>query len=145
MNIVRLEKEHITECTRIYIETFNGEPWNDRWTEATAGKRLDDIYNAPGFIGMVAIADDSIKGAVFGNIESWYEGSMYNLKEMFVTKGEKGTGIGSKLFESLEQELKDQGVTSLTLFTSKGDLTEKFYQKNGCMTEEDMVMMGKEV
>ncbi len=68
---------------------------------------------------------------------------MYNLKEMFVRKNHKGMGIGSRLMADLERELIKQGTTSMTLFTSHGDLTEKFYKKNGFVTDDEMIMMGK--
>lgn len=145
MKYVKLDKSHLKECASIYIDTFNEEPWNDKWDDKTAYNRLDEIYETPGFIGLVAVDGDKVLAAVFGNLETWFEGYMYNLKEMFVKKSEKGKGLGSSLFSKLEEELKNHEVKSISLFTSKGDLTEKFYLKNGCVTESDMIMMCKEV
>jgi len=145
MIISKLNENHLRECSLIYIDTFNDEPWNDNWTEISSFSRLDEIYRTPGFIGFVAIDNESVLGAVFGNLETWFEGYMYNLKEMFIKKSEKGKGLGSILFTHLEDELKKQKVTSMSLFTSKGDLTEKFYLKNGCATEDDMIMMCKDM
>lgn len=145
MKLERLKERHLKECSLKYIDTFNDEPWNDKWDEVTAYKRLEEIFNAPGFVGMVAIEEDMIIAAVLGNLETWFEGYMYNLREMFVMKSEKGKGVGTTLFKGLEEELKNHNVTSITLFTSKGDLTEKFYLKNGCTTESDMIMMGKKL
>ncbi len=145
MKYVKIEESHLRECALIYIETFNDEPWNDKWDSKTAYNRLEEIYKTPGFIGLVALDGDKVLAAVFGNLETWFEGYMYNLKEMFVKKSEKGKGLGSILFKQLEETLKNYEVTSINLFTSKGDLTEKFYLKNGCVTEKDMIMMCKEM
>ena len=143
MNIEQLLESHLEECTTIYIDTFNSAPWYDKWDEQTAYKRLLDIYNTPGFCGLVVIEENKIKAAVFGNMEQWYEGYMYNLKEMFVKHDEKRTGIGSKLMKTLENVIKEKGATSMTLFTSKGDSTETFYRMNGLEVEDDMIMMCK--
>ena len=145
MKIEKLLESHLKECSDIYIETFNSEPWNDNWDSTTSYNRLKDIYNTPGFYGLVVLEDDKIIAAVLGNIEHWYEGKMYNLKEMFVNQSLKRNGIGSSLMEALENSLKAFDVNSITLFTSKGDLTEKFYNKNGYLTFSDMIMMHKNI
>lgn len=143
MIISKLNETHLKECSLIYIDTFNEEPWHDNWDEVSSYNRLDEIYRTPGFIGLVVIENEKVLGAIFGNLETWFEGYMYNLKEMFVEKSSKGNGLGSILFSHLEEALKNHKVTSISLFTSKGDLTEKFYLKNGCETEDDMIMMCK--
>ncbi|MCS5421960.1 MULTISPECIES: GNAT family N-acetyltransferase [Psychrilyobacter] len=145
MRIEKLDEKHLKECSVMYIETFNSEPWNDKWDEVTSYLRLKDIYDTPGFFGLVVLDGVELKGAVFGNIEQWFEGYMYNLKEMFVKKDNKGSGIGTRLISELERLLKEEGVNSINLFTSRGDLTEKFYIKNGFITEENMIMMHKSI
>jgi GNAT superfamily N-acetyltransferase len=145
MEVKKLEKSHLGECSDLYVDIFNSEPWNDRWNEITAYKRLEDIYNTPGFFGLVILEKNEIKGAVLGNLEQWFEGYMYNLKEMFVNKEHKRTGIGSMLMRELENSIKLLRADSVVLFTSKGDLTEKFYIKNGFRSEDDMLMMFKQL
>jgi len=145
MEVLLLKKEHLEECAKIYVSTFNGPPWHDQWTEEKAYDRLVEIYKTPGFTGFVAVEAGSIYGAVLGNVETWFEGNMYNLKEMFVKEYDKGKGIGSRLLKDLEEELGKDGVTSISLFTSKGDLTEKFDKKNGYKIDAEMVMMCKDL
>ncbi len=143
MKAIPLNSYHLPTCAKMYVTTFNGPPWFDKWTQDTAHKRLEDIMDSPGFIGMAVAVDDQLRAAVFGNIESWYEGKMFTLKEMFVHHEEKGRGLGTFLMEALEVELAKMNVTSISLFTSKGDLTEKFYMKNGFESDNDMTMMSK--
>lgn len=143
MIIEKLNEAHLKACAKIYVETFNEAPWNDKWDERSAYNRLNEIYNTPRFIGMVALEKNQVTGCIFGVLETWFEGNMYNLKEMFVMKESKGTGIGSTMMKTLSKELEDHHVHTITLFTSKGDLTEKFYLNNGFISEEDMVMMCK--
>lgn|SRR5690625_876955 len=37
--------ENIDECTDIYVEVFNDEPWNDGWQEDDAKERLINIFS----------------------------------------------------------------------------------------------------
>ena len=143
MIIQRLNETHLKACARIYAETFNDAPWHDKWDKESAYDRLNEIYETPRFLGMVAIEDDQVIGAVFGVLETWFKGHMYNLKEMFVMKETKGKGIGTVMMNKLEEELGNYDVHTIALFTSQGDLTEKFYIKNGYVSENDMVMMCK--
>lgn len=145
MKIEKMKELHLKACSLIYIDTFNAEPWNDRWDSESSYKRLKDIYETPNFYGLVAAEGDEIIGAVFGNLEQWYEGNMYNLKEIFVKQGIKQRGTGGKLMEALEQSLVKMDVKSISLFTMRGELTEKFYEKNGFSIEADMIMMCKAV
>jgi aminoglycoside 6'-N-acetyltransferase I len=124
---------------------FNAEPWNDKWTLGTAHKRLNDIYISPNFEGVLCMEYGQVKGAIFGNYEQFYDGVHYNLREMFISNELQGKGIGSKLLKELEKRLGDLGVSTIILFTSKGNKTSEFYLKNDFLEWDDMVMMGKDI
>lgn len=135
--------EVIEECALLYVDTFNSEPWNDKWEFDSAYNRLKDIYNTPGFYGLVALEDGIIVAAVFGCVEFWFKGKAYDLKEMFVKNEVRGKGIGSMLLDTLNTRLHDKGVNSVYLFTAEGDMTERFYSKNGYRKIEGMIMMSR--
>jgi aminoglycoside 6'-N-acetyltransferase I len=143
--IVPIKSEHLLECSELYLKVFNAEPWNDKWTIETASKRLRDIYISPNFEGVLYFENEQIKGAIFGNYEQFYDGIHYNLREMFIANELQGKGIGSKIFKELEDRLRELEVTTIILFTSKGNKTSKFYLKNKFSEWEDMAMMGKEI
>lgn len=145
ISIIRLTNDHLMDCTDLYIQVFNGEPWNDKWTFETAKKRLDDIFLCPNFEGVVYVEEGQVKGAIFGNYEQFYEGVHYNLREMFITTELQGTGIGTNLLNELQVRLSDLGVTEIMLFTSKGNKTFEFYKKNGFCEWNSLVIMGKEI
>lgn len=143
MKVVDFKKSDLEICSKLYVGVFNDAPWHDAWDERSAYNRLSEIYHTPGFSGWIIIEDDQVIGAVLGNLESWYEGYMYNLKEMFIRSDQKGKGIGSMLMKTVEEALRQRDVTSINLFTCRGDMTEHFYSKNGFVVEEDMIMMSK--
>lgn len=143
--IFNIESKELRECAKLYVNVFNAEPWNDKWTTETAYKRLHDIYASPGFVGIKYIEEGIIKGAVFGNCEQWYEGMHFNIKEMFVTNELQGKGIGSKILKALEERVKEFGVNSFILFTEKDCNTDRFYRKNGFSGLDFMSMMEKNI
>jgi len=142
--IFKIGKEDLMKYAELYVELFNAEPWNDKWTVETANKRLEDIYNTPNFVGMKFLENGVIKGAIFGNCQQWYEGKHYSLMEMFVSLELQGKGIGSSLMTALEKELKPLGVHTIILFTSR-DETDAFYKKQGFKELGFMCMMEKNI
>ncbi|MGL5480067.1 MAG: GNAT family N-acetyltransferase, partial [Clostridium sp.] len=55
-----IKREDLNELVDIYIEAFNGEPWNDNWTYETASKRLENMLDDSGFYGLKLIKDNEI-------------------------------------------------------------------------------------
>jgi len=145
MNVISIKSEHIIECAKLYVKVLNAEPWNDKWTLETAFKRLNDIYVSPDFEGVLYVEDGQVKGAILGNREQFYDGIHYNLKEMFISNELQGKGIGSKMINQLEEGLREMSVSTIILFTSKGNKTSKFYLKNGFCEFSSMAMMGKDI
>jgi GNAT superfamily N-acetyltransferase len=144
MHINMIEtKQQLEPCAELYKAVFNGEPWNDEWTSLLAYRRLEDIYNSPGFIGVAAFVDQQIAGCIFGNIEQYYTGAYFNLKEMFVTTALQRQGIGQQLFEYLWAHLRQRQITSVLLFTSKDLFPYTFYTRHGFHEVHGMRMLKK--
>jgi GNAT superfamily N-acetyltransferase len=144
-NILSMTSEDIVKCTELYIKVFNAKPWDDHWTLESAYKRLNDFYNTPNFEGVLYTEAGQVKGAIFGNLEQFYDGIHYNLREMFIDNDLQGKGIGSILLNELEKRLEKSGVTTIMLFTSKGNKTSKFYLKNNFSEWESMALMSKDI
>src|SRR4028118_736081 len=53
----RVRAEHLDECARLLVSTFNAEPWNQRWTLETAQKKLAWTLGVPGFMGLISLAE----------------------------------------------------------------------------------------
>ena len=140
-----LTKEHIKEIAEIYVDAFNSEPWNDKWTTYSASKRISQMINCEGFDGLVAYEDDKLIGMILGNHEYYYDAMVFQIKEFCVDIKVKGTGIGAKLLDKFISRLKIKGIDRIILLTSRTDKTEGFYKKYGFESFEDMVLMGKEI
>lgn len=138
-----MNRDQVMECAQLYVKVFNAEPWNDEWTMETAYQRLIDIFDTPNFAGVLYQEEGRLKGAAFGNIEQFYDGRHYMLKELLVSPDIQEKGVGSDILLELEAKLKSFGVTTMVLFTSQGTETCRFYLSNGFEEWTNMVMMGK--
>lgn len=137
--------EDIPVVTKMYVETFNSPPWNDFWTEETAGKRLLQMISCKEAYGLLAYQDNILCGMALGCTEQFITDTIFDLKEFCVRNDMRSHGIGSQLLEELERRLKNMGVGSIYLFTSEGKGVDVFYQKRGYDTYSEMVMMGKKL
>lgn len=135
--------DDLEELTNMYIETFNAEPWNDRWTEDTAGKRLQQMINREEFYGVSARLDGQLCGMILGFREQYFDGIVFEIKEFCVKNSIRGQGIGSRILEYFESRLNEEQIKRILLLTSRGEQTEAFYNKHGYHACDDMVLMGK--
>jgi hypothetical protein len=53
--IEKFEENHLDECARLAVATFNAEPWNEVWTFDTAKRELVWTMGVPGFVGLVSL------------------------------------------------------------------------------------------
>jgi len=138
-----VNENYLAEITDMYIEAFNAPPWNDQWTVETAMKRLRQMMNCAGFIGLASFTDTMLSGVILGNIEYFYDRTQFHVKEFCVRPGLSGTGIGTNLLSAFETHLLEHGVDEVYLVTSRTEQTELFYQKRGFNGWDDMVLMRK--
>ncbi|KEF38360.1 acetyltransferase [Schinkia azotoformans MEV2011] len=147
-------KEDISACTSLFIDVFNREPWNDRWTGQLASEYFEDVVNTPGFEGFVMEAESdsgsdsnsgsnsdmatdnqsekpAIVGFVIGTRKKWWSGDIYYLYEMCMDESYQGEGIGSKLMEDAKSTLVSKGFSSIVLLTERTFPAAHFYQKHG--------------
>jgi N-acetylglutamate synthase-like GNAT family acetyltransferase len=137
--------DDVNDLAEMYVETFNAEPWNDRWTIDTARKRLHQMINVEDFYGILAKRNGVLSGMILGSKEQFFDGIMFNIKEFCVKNGMRGQGLGSEIFKEFETRIKEEGVKEIILFTSKGDYTEHFYHKLGLESYSGLTLMGKQL
>src|ERR1700760_3436775 len=111
--------ENINQCAEIYSEAYNCEPWNDNWTCETATALLTCYYNTPKFMGWIARRDDVVMGCAIGNVEPYYSGDIFILKEIFVDVKSQGSGVGSSMLAAIKEDLRQINVKKVILFTRR--------------------------
>lgn len=140
-----VNESDIEECSKLFVSTFNAPPWNDKWSYDTAYNRLRDIINTPGFFGLLGKENGKVKIVVLGCYQHWYDGEIYEIKELYAKIELRGQGLGTKIVNNLTLRLKEKGVKSVWLITAEGDRTEKFYLNNGYKKIEKMILMSKHI
>ena len=134
----------IRSCADLFSHVFSAEPWNEPWTEEDSYKRLNHFFESKGFLG-VLLESDGLIGFALGNIEPFYFGDMFYLREMCVDTKKQSSGHGLKLLESLEQNLKNLNVNSIYLTTDIQTPASNFYQKHGFNFKETMGCYAKRI
>lgn len=145
MKYEELGLNHLSEVSEFYVKSFNAPPWNDKWTKESATRRLTQMINSEGSYGIVCYLDEEPVAMILGNHEYYYDGMHFNIKEFCVDHSKKGKGIGRKLLEEFTIRLKDMGIDNIYLWTSRTDMTEGFYKKNGYEVIDELIMMKKEI
>lgn len=140
-----LTRNHIKEAAKIYVNAFNCEPWNDKWTIESASKRISQMINCEGFYGLSAYDDGRLAGIILGNHEYYYDAMIFQIKEFCVESKVKGKGVGSKLLDEFLLRLKAKGIKRIILLTLRNNKTEGFYTKHEFEVVNDMILMEKEI
>ncbi len=131
----------LKDCAKVLVDAYNAEPWNDNWTNEKALEKLICFYNSPKFLGWMAFQEGKLLGCCVGNIEPYYTGDYYYLKEMFVLVQSQRSGIGSALFNAVKQHLANIDIKMIILFTSNTGFPFEFWKKSGFGEMDDMRMM----
>ncbi len=145
MNDIKIERITSTsclpQCAEVLVQAYNAEPWNDEWTKEVALEKLMLYYNTPKFIGWTASLNGQILGCCVGNIEPYFSGDYYYLKDMFVLPASQKKGIGLGFMTTIKAHLASINVTMIILFTGQQHFPFNFYQKEGFTEMEGMRMM----
>lgn len=143
MDYRKITIDDASELAKIYAETFNSDPWYDKWTQKTAEKRLSQMINNGGFYGIVSYNEEEITGMILGESEQYFDGVIFNIKEFCVRNDLRGKGIGTELLAEFERRLKGMGIRETVLMTNLED--EEFYKKRGFHRSRGVIYMGKEM
>lgn len=134
------EKE-LQACAEILVDAYNAEPWNDNWTYDKALEKLSCFFHSPKFHGWMAFENDQLSGCCVGNIEPYFSGDYFYLKEMFVLNTSQKKGIGKALMLHVQEFLSGIHIDTVILFTAKDFFPFDFYLKSGFTEMEGMRMM----
>ena len=143
MDYREITLEDVTELAKIYAETFNSDPWYDKWTQKTAEKRLTQKIKNSEFFGLLSYDENGITGMIMGESEQYFDGVVFSIKEFCVKNDLRGKGIGTELLKEFERRLKGMGIRDTVLMTNLED--EEFYKKRGFNRSRGVIYMGKEM
>ncbi len=125
--VQRLGHDQLDASAALYVDVFNGEPWNDRWSVSTARQRLHQMFTTPEFIGLGLWEKEDLVGICLGHVEQYFQRRHYMLQEMCVRMELQRTGRESRLLGALVQALRPLDVEQIYLNTMRDGPAARFY------------------
>lgn len=145
MNIREYEPNDLVQCLHLFIDVFNKEPWNEKWSMDRAELYLQNYINTPGFIGVLSEQDETVDGFIFGVSKPLWSGDEFFINEMCVRTDRHRSGTGTKMLQYLERILIKDGITDIALLTNRNIPAEQFYLKNGFEEISRLVFLAKHI
>jgi ribosomal protein S18 acetylase RimI-like enzyme len=144
-DIRKIQENDLPNLAELFVSVFNEPPWSENWKYDWAYQRLHILFNSYGFYGCLAESRNGIVGSVLTRIGS-YKGELeLEIAECFVSKNEQRKGVGSALLNNLKLYAKNEGISSLVLFTDRNTYASKFYKKYGFQSHEENIFMSHDV
>lgn len=140
-----MSKEEMPELAALYVSAFNKAPWNDKWSIESASMRLTQMIDSVGSYGMSIYDDNGLIGMILGHSQHYYDGTYFEIKEFCVDNNKSGKGLGSQILTTFLEKLKKRNISKVFLVTYRVAETEGFYQKNGFMSVDNLLVMDKKL
>ena len=145
MEIEKLTAKDLHSVSKLFVEVFSNPPWNEYWELDWACERLNWIYQSFGFKGYIAKDSDRPIGVIMGYFVPFQGKKGFQIVEFLVQPERQNQGIGSKLLNRLESNLKQDDYDLISLLTAKDSSAESFYVKYGYKRDRKIVLLNKKL
>ena len=135
MNIQKTTSNDIPSLAHAMSLAYSEAPWNEKWTEERAQRRVSAILGNYEGLGLAALENEIIVGGLLGYVDPYAEEDFFFVSEIFVIPEMKKHGVGKKLLGELEKLLAEKGIHVIQLISIEDN--ETFYNK--CGLERDSV------
>lgn len=114
-------------------KSFIPLPFYDEMAETEQTQDWHDLLDDPGHEPLyVALNGDEVVGYALGKTQpEGFSSELGELDAMHVLRDYQRHGIGSKLFATVANEMKQRGKTGMLLWTLEGNPVRAFYERLG--------------
>ncbi|MBR5345372.1 MAG: GNAT family N-acetyltransferase [Clostridia bacterium] len=146
MELRRLTIGDREAITRLFLDVFTNEPWNDDWSDTDQlNAYIMDLIGDSTSLTLGYFAKDQMIGLSMGHIKHWYAGTEYYIDELCVDRHFQGKGIGSAFLKAIEAFLAENKIFRIFLQTERTVPAYRFYKQRGFIELVDHVSFVKKV
>ena len=143
MKIAAMTTEDIRSVLPIYINYYNKHE-GGCWTEETAQRRISQVVTINDSYSLIMRDDeDNAVGFAMGYFKQYDDIVGYTLEEIIIAYEHQHKGLGTLLFNELENRVREKGAACVELQAVKYDLHEQYYGKAGYRDAVNFVMKVK--
>ena len=130
--LTELDESYIERMADLFQKAFAGEPWNDDWSDrAQLLEYVKEISGGRNALNYGIVRDGKLAAMALGMVRHWWEGTNYNIEELYVDPDFQGQGLGSRFLQMIAEEVKGRGLAGIFLQTDNDKPSYHFYHKIG--------------
>ena len=129
MEYRQIQATDISGLAHAMSDAYSEEPWNEKWIQEKAERRVRAILGNCEAGGLAAVESGEIVGGLLGYIDPYADEDFFFISELFVVPERKNQGIGRQLLTKLEAMLLQRDIHVIQLISIHSN--EPFYEKCG--------------
>ncbi|MBQ3864586.1 MAG: GNAT family N-acetyltransferase [Clostridia bacterium] len=146
MELKQLSLSDREAITKVFLDVFTGDPWNDDWSDRTQlDAYITDLAGQDRSLTLGWFDGETLVGLAMGNIRHWYSGTEYYIDEFCIHPARQGQGEGTAFLQAIEEYLKQNGIYQIFLQTEADVPAYGFYTKRGFTEQKGHVSFAKEL
>lgn len=142
MEIRLITENDINALAAALSEAYSEPPWNEKWDDEKAVRRVSAILSGYCALGLDAVDNDEIIGGLLGYVDPYADEDFFFVSELFVIPERKKQGIGRKLLAELEKYIKEHNAGCIQLISIPHNLP--FYEKCG-LSKDGVSLLYKKI
>ncbi len=144
--IIRLDESHFPEASELFRDVFSRAPWNDDWSDPdTLRAYLTDITGNPNSLSFGYLHEGKLSAISLGQVFNWWIGREYNVREFCVARHLQRKGIGTSFITAIENILREEKISAMSLLTARNTPAFDFYIANGFHESDGMSFLVKNI
>ncbi|MDD6794158.1 MAG: GNAT family N-acetyltransferase [Clostridiaceae bacterium] len=128
--IFKINDSNIEVSTKIYMETYSKEPWNEEYNFKDVKSYISRFLSIENNRGWILYDGNKAIGVVLGIIIPTTRKDYFRIEDLCIVPDKQHIGYGSEFIKIISSELKSYDVDSIILNTVGDFPAYKFYLKN---------------
>ena len=109
MIIRKITENDIPALAKAMSLAYSEAPWNEKWSDERAERRVRAILGNYGGLGILAQKNEIVVGGLLGYVDPYAEEDFFFVSEIFVIPEMKRHGVGKKIAERAGKNFGREG------------------------------------